>query len=382
MYALTNCILYTGEQQLVNHALLIDDTRIVDIIPRSNLSTEHPIIDLAGNNVAPGFIDLQLNGCGGVIFNDDITSNTLDRMHRTNLKSGTTSFLPTLITTSDEDMLNALEVVKEYRKHTLYNVLGLHLEGPYLNPKRKGIHNETYIRKPDRAMLQRIAASGRETVKLVTLAPEMVDADDIRLLVDQGIVIAAGHSDATFEQGVAGFDAGIRMATHLFNAMSPWLGRSPGMVGAVFSRAEVYAGIIADGEHVHYGSIRLAKMLKQDKLLLVTDATPPVGAQMDSFWIGGQEVFYRNGKCVAADGTLGGSALTMIQAVANCVRYVNMPLPEALRMASTYPAQVIGMNHEMGRIAPGYIANLTIFDADFHVTGMVNYGHYLDQLTG
>ena len=166
------------------------------------------------------------------------------------------------------------------------------------------------------------------------------------------------------------------MATHLFNAMSPWLGRSPGMVGAVFSRDEIYAGIIADGAHVHYGSIHLAKMLKQGKLLLVTDATPPVGTLMDSFWIGGQEVFYRNGRCVAADGTLGGSALTMIQAVSNCVRHVNMPLPEALRMASTYPAQIIGVDHEMGKIAPGYIANLTIFDTDFHVTGIVEHGDY------
>ncbi len=379
MYALVNCVFYTGQQQLTEHALLIEGAKIVDTIPLANLSPEYPSLDLAGGNVAPGFIDLQLNGCGGVMFNDAITSVTLDTLHQTNLKSGTTSFLPTLITTSDAAMISALAVVREYREHHPYSVLGLHLEGPYLNPKRKGIHNESYIRKPDRAILQQIAKSGQEIVKLVTLAPEMVEADDIQCLAAQGIVVSAGHSDASFEQGVAGFSAGIRMVTHLFNAMSPWLGRSPGLVGAVFSRDDVYAGIIADGEHVHFDSIRLAKRLKQDKLLLVTDAMPPVGTQMDSFWIGGQEVFYRNGRCVAADGTLGGSALTLMQAVANCVRQVGIPLSEALRMASTYPAQLMGVGHVIGSIAPGYIANLAIFNADFQVTGIVNQGCYEPQ---
>jgi N-acetylglucosamine-6-phosphate deacetylase len=376
-YALTNCTIYTGHQQLIEHAILIDQNRILDIIPQGQLNTDYPAINLSGHNVAPGFIDLQLNGCGGVMFNDAIAPNTLDIMHNTNLRSGTTSFLPTLITTSDNDISNSLDVVSEYRKHNPHNILGLHLEGPYLNPKRKGIHNERYIRKPDPEMMQHIARYGRNTVKLITLAPEMVEAADIRLLTEQGIVVSAGHSDATLEQGLAGFDAGIRMVTHLFNAMSPWLGRNPGMVGAVFSRDDVYAGIIADGEHVHFGSIQLAKRIKQDKLVLVTDATPPVGTAMDSFWIGGQEVFYRDGRCVSADGTLGGSALTMIDAIANCVHHVNIPLPEALRMASTYPAEIIGVQGELGAIAPSYIANLAIFDDDFQITGMVDQGHYI-----
>ncbi|HEY9622427.1 MAG TPA: N-acetylglucosamine-6-phosphate deacetylase [Crinalium sp.] len=376
MYALTNCIIYTGQQELTDHALLIDGFRIVDLIPLSQVNQELAIFDLAGHNVAPGFIDLQLNGCGGVMFNDAIASRTLDIMHQTNLRSGTTSFLPTLITTSDEDIRSSLNVVKEYQTHNSYSVLGLHLEGPYLNPKRKGIHDERYIRPPDQTILKQIAETGRDVVKLVTLAPEIAEADHIKLLADQGIVVSAGHSNATFEQGLAGFDAGIQMVTHLFNAMSPWLGRSPGMVGAAFSRNEVYAGIIADGEHVHFSSIELAKRIKQDKLVLVTDATPPVGTQMESFWIGGQEVFYRDGKCVSADGTLGGSALTLIQAIANCVHHANIPLPEALRMASTYPAQIISVDHELGAIAPSYVANLIIFTNTFQVTGIVDRGHY------
>jgi N-acetylglucosamine-6-phosphate deacetylase len=376
MYAFTNCTIYTGQQQFSDRALLIDGNQIVDLIPLDQLSSQYEAIDLGGNNVAPGFIDLQLNGCGGVMFNDAIAPATLDQMHQTNLKSGTTSYLPTLITTSDQDMVSAMEVVKQYRQHNPYAVLGLHLEGPYLNPKRKGIHNEAYIRRCDRAMLDRIVSYGCETVKLITLAPEMVEAEEIRRLAEHGIVVSAGHSDATFDQALAGFDAGVRMVTHLFNAMSPWLSRSPGMVGAVFSRDEVYAGAIADGEHVHFASIQLAKTLKQDKLLLVTDATPPVGTEMKSFWIGGQEVFYQNGRCVSADGTLGGSALTMIQAAENCVRQVQISLPEALRMASTYPAQVIGVDEILGKISPGYLANLVIFDSSFQITGVVDQGHY------
>jgi N-acetylglucosamine-6-phosphate deacetylase len=381
MYALTNCVIYS-EQTLIDHAVLIDQERISDIVPVSQLSADLKTVDLAGAGVAPGFIDLQLNGCGGVMFNDAITTETLETMYRTNLKSGTTSYLPTLITSSDQAMLEALDLVSYYRQHNPNTVLGLHLEGPYLNLKRKGIHDPAYIRQPDRAMLKQIAAAGSSVTKIVTLAVEQVAPGDIKLLSEQGIVVSAGHTDATYEQAQTGFNSGVRMVTHLFNAMSPWLGRSPGMVGAVFNHDQVYAGIIADGYHVHYASIELAQKIKQDKLILVTDATPPVGTQITSFQIGGQTVFYKDGKCVSADGTLGGSALTMIEAVANCVRYVNVPLAEALRMASFYPAQAIRLDHQLGKIAPGYLANLAIFDNQFQITGVVDQGYYLaaDQL--
>ena len=381
MYALTHCTLYTGDRELGDRklddrAVLIEGNRIVDLVSPDDLPTDCQVIDLKGDRVAPGFIDLQLNGCGGVMFNDAITAETLDLMHQTNLKSGTTSYLPTLITSPDADMLAAIELVKTYRSPHFYSVLGLHLEGPYLNSKRKGIHNEAQIRKPDRTMLKAIAAAGREVVKLITIAPEMLEAAEIQLLADQGIVVAAGHTDATYEQAIAGFEAGVRTVTHLFNAMSPWQGRNPGMVGAVLNTDAIYTGIIADGHHVHFESIQLAQKIKQDKLILVTDATPPVGTQMESFQIGGQEVFYREGRCVSADGTLGGSALTMIEAVANCDRHLNLPLAEVLRMASTYPAILMGVDRQLGYIAPNYIANLVIFDRDFRVVATVDQGTY------
>lgn len=376
MYTLTNCRIYTGTEELREHAILIENNKIVDLIPDQKINLEIPRFDLKGHHICPGFIDLQLNGCGGIMFNDAIDSpETLKIMHETNLKSGTTSFLPTLITAPDEDIFKAIAIVAAYRQNYPYTVLGLHLEGPYLNPKRKGIHNPMYIRQPDQAMIEHIAKFGKEVVKIVTLAPEMVDPDYTHLLAASGIIVSIGHSDATFAEAIAGFDAGVGMATHLFNAMSPWLGRNPGVVGAVFSRPDVYAGIIADGHHTHFTSIALAHQIKQNKLILVTDATPPVGTEMTSFVIGGSEVFYQDGKCISADGTLGGSALTMIEAVANCVNYVKIPLAEALRMAATYPAKSIGVDDHLGIIAPNYIANLAIFDDNFQIVGMVDQGH-------
>ncbi|WP_008312810.1 N-acetylglucosamine-6-phosphate deacetylase [Leptolyngbya sp. PCC 6406] len=387
MYALTHGTLYTGTEVLHNGhwhsrpqedcALVIDRDRILDILPLAALPSDCPRLDLAGASVAPGFIDLQLNGCGGVMFNDAITADTLAVMHATNLRSGTTSFLPTLITAPDADMRAAIAVVQDYRHHQPTAVLGLHLEGPYLNPKRKGIHNGAYVRSLDGAMVQTLVAAGDKVVKLLTLAPEQVAAADIQRLVAAGIVVSAGHTDASYEQGMAGFDAGITMATHLFNAMSPWQSRSPGMVGAVLNRPEVYAGIIADGHHVHFPSIQLAKKLKGDHLFLVTDATPPAGTTgIESFQIGGQEVFYRQGQCVSATGTLGGSALTMIEAIAHCVHQTHISLEEALRMATLYPAQAIGVDHHLGRLAPGYWANLAVFNADLEIQAVVDRGQW------
>lgn len=374
-YALTNGTVFTGAEVVRDRALLIEGDRIRGFCALEAVE-EGDRIDLGGANVAPGFIDLQLNGCGGVMFNDAISAETLDTMHRTNLRSGTTSFLPTLITTADADMVQAMTVVAEYRKTSPHNVLGLHLEGPYLNLKRKGIHNADYIRDPDPAMLHKMAMAGRDVVKLVTLAPEQVSPEQIQCLVEAGIRVSAGHTDATFEQAIARFEAGVGMATHLFNAMSPWLSRNPGMVGAVFRRPEVYAGIIADGQHVHFDSIHLAKQLKGDRLFLVTDATPPVGTDMDAFIIGGQEVFYRDGKCVSADGTLGGSALTMMEAIANCVHHVGIDLPEALRMATLYPAKAIAVEADLGWIGAGAIANLAIFTRDFQMQAVIDRGTY------
>ncbi|MEM6715968.1 MAG: N-acetylglucosamine-6-phosphate deacetylase [Cyanobacteria bacterium P01_C01_bin.147] len=374
MLALTNCTIYTGFEVLHDRALLIADQYIQAVTTPADLPTDAERVDLGGASVAPGFIDLQLNGCGGVMFNDAIAPSTLDTMHQTNLRSGTTSFLPTLITTSDDDMRAAMAVVQGYRRQHPHSVLGLHLEGPYLNPKRKGIHNGDYVRSPDTVMMTAIAQAGADTVRLVTLAPEVAPAADMAQLTQAGIVVSAGHTNATYDQAGVGFSQGVTMVTHLFNAMSPWQSRQPGLVGAAFAHPDVYAGIIADGHHVHFTSIALAHKLKGDRLFLVTDATPPAGTAMDSFIIGGQRVYYRDGKCVSAEGTLGGSALTMIEAIANCVHQVGIPLAEALRMASLYPAQAINIADQYGQLSPGSVANLAIFDKALQILGVVDIG--------
>ncbi|EGQ7702159.1 MULTISPECIES: N-acetylglucosamine-6-phosphate deacetylase [Vibrio] len=375
MYALTNCKIYTGNDVLVKHAVIINGDKIEAVYPIESLPSEMNVVDLNGANLSPGFIDLQLNGCGGVMFNDEITAETIDTMHKANLKSGCTSFLPTLITSSDENMRQAIAAAREYQAKYPNQSLGLHLEGPYLNVMKKGIHSVDFIRPSDDTMIDTICANS-DVIAKVTLAPENNKPEHIEKLVKAGIVVSIGHTNATYSEARKSFESGITFATHLFNAMTPMVGREPGVVGAIYDTPEVYAGIIADGFHVDYANIRIAHKIKGEKLVLVTDATAPAGAEMDYFIFVGKKVYYRDGKCVDENGTLGGSALTMIEAVQNTVEHVGIALDEALRMATLYPAKAIGVDEKLGRIKKGMIANLTVFDRDFNVKATVVNGQY------
>ena len=375
MYALTNCKIYTGSDVLDNHAVIIDGVNIHSVCPVAELPTDLKTVDLDGANVSPGFIDLQLNGCGGVMLNDEITAETMQIMHEANLKSGCTSFLPTLITSSDENMRQAIAAARDYHAKYENQSLGLHLEGPYLNVMKKGIHSVDYIRRSDDDMIDFICENA-DLVTKVTLAPEQNDPAHIEKLRNAGIVVAIGHTNGTYAEARQGFEAGITFATHLFNAMTPMAGREPGVVGAIYDTPEVYAGIIADGFHVDYANIRIAHKIKGEKLVLVTDATAPAGADMDYFIFVGKKVYYRDGKCVDENGTLGGSALTMIEAVQNTVEHVGIALDEALRMATLYPAKAMGLEEQLGRVKKGMVANLTVFDRDFNVQATVVNGQY------
>ncbi|TXZ76570.1 N-acetylglucosamine-6-phosphate deacetylase [Vibrio mimicus] len=375
MYALTNCKIYTGNDVLVKHAVIINGDKIETVCPIESLPSDIKVVDLNGANLSPGFIDLQLNGCGGVMFNDEITAKTIDIMHKANLKSGCTSFLPTLITSSDENMRQAIAAAREYQSQYPNQSLGLHLEGPYLNVMKKGIHSVDFIRPSDDSMIDTICADS-DVIAKVTLAPENNKPEHIEKLVKAGIVVSIGHTNATYTEARQSFESGITFATHLFNAMTPMVGREPGVVGAIYDTPDVYAGIIADGFHVDYANIRIAHKIKGEKLVLVTDATAPAGAEMDYFIFVGKKVYYRDGKCVDENGTLGGSALTMIEAVQNTVEHVGIALDEALRMATLYPAKAIGVDDKLGRIKKGMIANLTVFDRDFNVKATVVNGQY------
>ncbi|MDQ2194388.1 MULTISPECIES: N-acetylglucosamine-6-phosphate deacetylase [unclassified Vibrio] len=375
MYALTNCKIYTGNDVLVDHAVIINNELIEAVCPIADLPQDIATQDLNGANLSPGFIDLQLNGCGGVMLNDEVTATTMQIMHKANLKSGCTSFLPTLITSSDEDMRKAISAAREYHSQYKNQSLGLHLEGPYLNVMKKGIHSVDFIRPSDDNMIATMCENS-DVIAKVTLAPEHNNPEHIERLVKAGIVVSIGHTNATYTEARKSFESGITFATHLFNAMTPMVGREPGVVGAIYDTPEVYAGIIADGFHVDYANIRIAHKIKGEKLVLVTDATAPAGANMDYFIFVGKKVYYRDGKCVDENGTLGGSALTMIEAVQNTVEHVGIALDEALRMATLYPAKAIGVDHKLGRVKKGMVANLTAFDRDFNVQATVVNGQY------
>lgn len=372
-YALINFKPLTGHCESMDTVIIKGD-RISAAGLAANIALPDDVqrIDLQGLTLSPGFIDLQLNGCGGVLFNSDITIDTLDTMHATNLHSGCTAFLPTLITCSDEDMQQAVAVVRQYRTVYPQRVPGIHLEGPYLNPERKGIHDVDVIRRPTPDMIDYLCANA-DAIAMVTLAPEVCPEGTVEKLSSAGIVVALGHTNATCAQAKAAETAGALFATHLHNAMSPLGSREPGVVGAIFDSYRSGAGIIADGHHLSWENLRIAHRLMADRLVLVTDATTPAGTDMETFAFAGQTIYHRDGKCSNGDGTLAGSALTMIEAVANSIRAGIEP-QAAVRMASINAAKAIHIHRQMGSIAAGHFANLAIFDDSFTVRGSVSGG--------
>lgn len=376
MKAIVNGELFIGNKFYTGKVLIIDGERIVDIIPQEELTTTYgniETVDAENAYVTPGFIDLQLNGCGGVLFNDDISLETLDTMHKTNLKYGCTSFTPTLITTGDESIEKAIELVKGIENKGKYGVVGLHIEGPYISLQKKGIHNPKFIRKADEAMIDKMIKAGKENVRIVTLAPENTDKKIISKLNAAGIHVAVGHSNASYEQVKEKEGFGITLATHLYNGMSSFNHREPGVVGAVFD-SDIKAGVIADGFHCHYSAIKSAIKIMGERLYLVTDAVAPVGTDMEYFYFEGNKVFYKDGKCFGEDGTLGGSALTMDAGVRNLVKYCDITLEEAVRMATLYPAKAVNIDNEYGKLQPGCFADIVFLDKHLRLKKVIAKG--------
>ncbi|UXN35347.1 N-acetylglucosamine-6-phosphate deacetylase [Avibacterium paragallinarum] len=374
-YALVNGVIYTAEAVLYGQAVVVEGDKIVAIVPQENVPSELEQIDLQGHNLTAGFIDLQLNGCGGVMFNGETSVKTLEIMQETNLRSGTTSYLPTFITADDEGMKKAVAVMREYLKTHQNQALGLHLEGPYLSVEKKGVHQVEYIRAISEEMKD-FLCQNVEVISKITLAPENPTAQYVAEFVAKGIVVSIGHSNATYEVAKQAIENGASFATHLHNAMSPISsGREMGVVGAVLE-SDIYAGIIVDGLHVEFDNIKIDKKVKGDKLCIVTDATAAAGADIESFDFVGKTVYVRNGKCYDANGTLGGSAITMMESVENAVKHVGIPLDETLRMCNYYPAKAIGVTDRLGDISEGKIANLTLFTNDFNVLATAVNGQW------
>ncbi len=373
-YALTNCEVFTGESNYYNQSILIDGEFIVGTVLDSEVPSDYKVVDLNGLNVAPGFIDLQVNGGGGEFFTQSPEPSTLEAMYNAYKRYGTTHTAPTVITTFEDNIHKTLDAIKIAQRDHKWGVLGMHLEGPYINVKKKGTHNVNAIRKPSNEELQRVIDNAEGSLSIITVAPEILDLEQIAMLQEAGITVSAGHTFATYEEAMKGFENGVTMVTHLFNAMSQFSSRAPGVVGATFDTNHVYAGIIVDGMHCDYSSVRTAKRVLGEKLFLVSDSMSFVGAKTNKLVIEGTEIIFKDGRCINSNGDFAGTSLTMLDAIQNSVNHVGIELKEALRMASLYPAQAIKMDHELGRIKSGYRADLAIFTNKLEVKGVVSYG--------
>lgn len=367
--ALTNTRILTPDGWRDDVAVLLDGERIAALLPHHDARMQRAgQRDLGGAMLLPGFIDVQVNGGGGALFNAAPTLETIRTIGAAHRRFGTTGFLPTLISDDVAVMRAAIDAVEQALIEGVPGVLGIHLEGPYLAPGRKGVHDPKYFHVPGSEELAMLCAP-RRGVRLLTLAPEQVARASIDALVAAGLVLCAGHTAADYATTRAALDAGVRGFTHLFNAMTPLGSREPGVVGAALEDADSWCGLIVDGHHVHPASLRVAIAAKpRGKLLLVTDAMPPVGSDDPHFVLNGETITARDGICQTADGTLAGSALDMASAVRNSVQLLGLPLDEAVRMASTYPADFLGLGASHGRIAAGCVADLVVMDDDLRVT--------------
>lgn len=364
--ALRNMRLLLDEGFVDDRALLIVNGRIADIVaaddPRADAAR-----DLAGALLLPGFVDSQVNGGGGVLFNDAPTLASIAAIAAAHRRFGTTSFLPTLISDDFDVLRRAISAVDEAIVAGVPGVAGIHIEGPFISETRKGAHNAAHIRTLESAHVG-LLSSLRHGRTLVTLAPELTSVETIQLLADAGVVVAAGHSNASYAQISAALQHGLSGFTHLFNAMSPMLSRSPGVVGAALHARSSWCGIIVDGWHVDPVVLQIALRARgPERFMLVTDAMPIVGSDASEFRLQGRRILVRDGQCVDEQGTLSGSALDMASAIRNAMHLLELPLLEAVRMASSQPADFLGIGHEVGRIAPGYRANLVRADDQLRV---------------
>ena len=366
--ALVNARVMTADGFDDDSALLVDGADIVGLVGRDDerlrWAERH---DLRGAYLVPGFIDCQVNGGGGVLFNDAPTVDTIRRIGDAHARFGTTGFLPTLISDDTGAMRSAIAAVDQAIDAHVPGVLGIHLEGPYLAPDRRGIHDAANFRIPDSADIE-LVSSLRHGRTLVTLAPERVGEHAILELTGRGVVVAAGHTAADYETMRIALAAGVRGFTHLFNAMTPLQSREPGVVGAALEDPASWCGLIVDGEHLHPAALRIALAAKpRGKIFLVTNAMPPVGSKQATFKLNGETITCRDGKCINSAGTLAGSALDMASAVRNTIAQGGVGLVEAVRMASTYPAEFLGLDATHGRIAAGCRADLVVLDDSLHV---------------
>ncbi len=352
-----DCI-FDGENFKENVAVSIRNGKVTAVFPTQELPKGTSVTALKGTLVAPAFIDLQINGAGGLMFSSNPSVGALSEIYHYSRTGGATHFLATIPTNSLKLIQKAVEAVSAYWAEGLPGLLGLHLEGPFINPLKKGAHLEKFIKRPTLKDAQELVAAGKGTIKLITLAPECCPDEVIQYLLDQHILLSAGHSNASYKEALHGFSLGIGMCTHLYNAMSPLTHKDAGLVGAALD-CQVYAGIIADGVHVNSTAFNLASQLLNDRLFYVTDAVTEVHSSTYQYSLSGNHY-------VTPQGTLAGSCLKMNTAVANAIA-MGTQKGAALRSAATIPAKSMGWEHTWGKIAPGYSVDWVILDRQYQV---------------
>jgi len=365
VYALTGADIFDGETWHAGSAILVDAGTITGIVAQADIPADVRRVALNGGKLVPGFIDVQVNGGGGVLLNDGPSVKAIRTICQAHFAFGTTALLPTLITDTPAITNAAIAAGKAAALEKVTGFIGLHLEGPHLSVSHKGTHDPALIRPmEDSDLVAIVEAVQALPVLLTTVAPETVPVDKIKAMVDAGVIVSIGHSGATYETAVAAKDAGASMATHLFNAMSQLGNRSPGVVGAILETGELSAGLIADGFHVSKASMAIALRAKQGpaRIFLVTDAMSTIGTDITTFTLNGRTIRRHDGRLTLEDGTLAGADLDMISAVRFVHRELGLDLEEALRMASLYPAESIRIDHRYGRIGTGYVANIVHLD--------------------
>jgi len=366
-FALTAERVWYGRKLSRGAAVLVDGGRIATALPVGELAPDVPLRDLGAGILAPGFIDAQVNGGGGVLLNEVPTVEGVRRIAEAHRRFGTTGLLPTIITDAPEVMKAAANAISKAIRQRVPGVLGVHIEGPFIDPKRKGAHDARFIRPPTEADILWLTGLDCGRV-LVTLAPNVVEPPIIRRLVTAGIIVSLGHSDASAEEACAALDAGATGFTHLFNAMSQMTGRSPGLVGAALASQKAMCGIIADGEHVHPTSLMAAMAEKRHwGMFFVSDAMPSAAGGPPRFKLQGREVEVVNRRLQLADGTLAGANITMLDAVKYAHRVLKLDLAEVLPMATDCPAKFLGLQGEVSLVGKDHRANFVHLSDDLDV---------------
>jgi N-acetylglucosamine-6-phosphate deacetylase len=351
--------IFTGETWLTNHAIITENGKIDSVLPVSSVSSLQSAVQFDNCFMAPAFIDLQIYGAAGKLFSVYPETDALYQLKEYCAKGGAAWCLPTIATNTMEVVYKCIDAVKEYWREGGDGIFGLHLEGPWINPIKRGAHTESLIHPPTIKEVTKVLNYGKGVIKMITLAPEVCSKEVMDLLLEHHIIISAGHSNATYEEAKAGFNNGITTVTHLYNAMSALQHRQPGLVGATMNDRKVMSSIIPDGHHVDYVAIQIAKQVMKERLFVITDAVTATST--------GNYKHRAAGDKYEADGILSGSALTMNKALQNLVYHAGIELPEALRMCSLYPAQVMQLDNRFGKIEKGYAASLVVLDEQLQV---------------